>query len=167
MLTKVELRPTTGSPVEINQVDGSNNPLWPLHTFDIDANIDDPSYKKMAAAGEWESFGYPDALSIYCEGNILGIGASDAARATSYVTQRLALVDALTPPLTLQSARVQLVLRVRMDGMTEDADARVRCVNKSIPLAAMQGARSTFRFTLKGFVPVFIGVSSGDPYLLG
>ena len=167
MLTKVEIRPVTGSPLTINTEDGSGNPVYPLQNFDIETALDNPSYKKMAAAGEWESFGYPDAMTISGDGEILGIGASDALRAADYVEQRLALVEALLPPMTLVTSRIHAVLRVRMDGMTEDADARVRITSQSLPLAAMQGARGGFRFTMKSFVPVFLGVSSGDPYLLG
>lgn len=167
MLIKVEIRPISGSPLTINTTDGSNNPLYPLHNFDIETALDNPSYKKMAAAGEWESFGYPDALTVTADGDILGVGANDAARAADYVTQRLALVEALLPSMTLMTSRIHAVLRVRMDSMTEDADARVRVTSQSVPLAAMQGARSAYRFTMKGFVPVFIGVTSGNPYLLG
>ena len=167
MLTKVEIRPVTGATLLINTEDGSGNPLYPLHNFDIETALDNPSYKKMAAAGEWESFGYPDALTVSGDGDILGVGSTDALRAANYVTQRLALVEALLPPMTLMTSRIHAVLRVRMDGMTEDADVRVRITSQSVPLAAMQGARSAFRFTMKGFVPVFIGVTSGDPYLLG
>jgi hypothetical protein len=167
MLVKVEIRPVSGSAVEINTADGSGNQVYPLHQFDIETALDNPSYKKMASAGEWESFGYPDAMTVYAEGDILGIGASDSARAANYVTQRLALVEALLPPMTLQTSRIHAILRVRMEGMTEDADARVRIVSQSVPLAAMQGARSSFRFTVKSFVPVFLGVSTSNPYLLG
>lgn len=167
MLTKVEWRPISGSPIELNTVDGSNNPLYPLEVFDIETAIDNPSYKKMASSGEWESFGYPDALTVNGEGNILGIGSSDATRAANYVSQRLALVDALLPTMELQTSRIHGVLRVRMDGMTEDADARCRVTQQSVPLAAMQGARSMFRVTWKSFVPVFIGVNTSTPYLLG
>jgi len=167
MLTKVEIRPISGSALTINTEDGSGNQVYPLHEFDIETNLDDPSYKKMAAAGEWESFGYPDAMTIYGEGQILGIGGSDAARSASYVAQRLALVDALLPSMALQTSRIHAVLRVRMEGMTEDADARVRIVQQSVPLTAMQGARGAYRFTMKSFVPVFLGVSTSTPYLLG
>ena len=167
MLTKVEIRPIVGTPLEINTVDGSGNNLYPLHEFDIETALDNPSYKKMAAAGEWESFGYPDAMTIYGEGDILGIGGTDAIRAASYVTQRIALVNALLPEMGLLTSRIHAILRIRMDGMTEDADARVRVTQQSVPLAAMEGARSSFRFTMKSFVPVFIGVSSSNPYLLG
>jgi hypothetical protein len=167
MLIKVEIRPIVGSPLALNTEDGSGSPLYPLANFDIETAIDNPSYKKMAAAGEWESFGYPDAMTVSGDGQILGVGASDAARAANYVSQRLALVEALLPPMTLMTSRIHAVLRVRMDGMSEDADARVRITQQSLPLAAMQGARGAFRFTMKSFVPVFLGTSSGNPYLLG
>jgi len=166
-LTKVEIRPIVGSPLALNTEDGSGSPLYPLASFDIETNLDDPSYKKMAAAGEWESFGYPDAMTVSGDGQILGVGSTDALRAANYVAQRLALVEVLLPPMGLMTSRIHAILRVRMDGMTEDADARIRVTSQSVPLAAMQGARSSFRFTIKSFVPVFIGVTSGDPYLLG
>jgi hypothetical protein len=167
MLIKVELRPIVGSPLALNTEDGSGNPLYPLANFDIETNLDNPSYKKMAAAGEWESFGYPDAMIVAGDGQILGVGANDSARAANYVSQRLALVEAMLPPMGTMTSRIHAILRVRMDGMSEDADARVRVTQQSVPLAAMQGARSAFRFTIKSFVPVFLGVTSGDPYLLG
>jgi len=167
MLTKVELRPVTGSALEINKVDGSGNPVYPLHTFDINTNMDTREAKKLAAPGQWPTFGYPDAMTIHGEGNILGIGANDAARSSDYITQRLALVDALTPPMTVIQARIQLVLRVRMDGMTEDADASVQLNAISIPMAALYPANSEYMFTLKGFLPYFVGVTTQTVYQLG
>lgn len=169
MLTKVEIRPLTGSPVELNAVDGSGNHLFPLGEFDIISNIDDPGdAKKMAAHGQWPKFHYMDALTVNAIGRILGVGASDAARATDYITKRLALLDALLPPVaTLQTSRYHGVLRVRMDGMTEDADANVVCKSKSIPLAALFPAQSDFLIMWKSFEPYFVGVTSSTKYILG
>jgi hypothetical protein len=167
MLTKVEIRPNTGSPLEINTVDGSGNPVFPLHTFEINTNIDSKDFRKMAAPGQWPSFAYPDAMTIHAEGNIVGVGANDAARATSYITQRIALADAALPPVTLLTARIHGVLRVRMDGMTEDADAQIHCTAISIPMASMFPANSEYMLTWKGFQPFFTGVSTSTVYQLG
>lgn len=167
MLTKVEIRPNTGSPLEINTVDGSGNPLFPLHAFEINTNIDSKDFRKMAAPGQWPSFAYPDAMTIHAEGSIVGVGATDALRSTSYITQRLALTDAALPPVTLLTARIHGVLRVRMDGMTEDADAQIHVTSISIPMASLFPAHSDFMLTWKGFSPYFTGVSTSTVYQLG
>jgi hypothetical protein len=168
MLTKVEIRPNVGSPVELNTVDGSGNHLYPLHDFNIITNIDTTDKRKMAAAGQWKTFHYPDAMSIIAEGAILGVGANDTARATDYITKRLALIDAVLPPVTgVLTSRIHGVLRVRMDGMTEDADAEVVCVAPSFPMRALYPANSEFQITWKAFVPYFVGVSSSTKYQLG
>lgn len=167
-LTKVEIRPVSGSNVTLNAVDGSGNHLYPLKRFEIITNIDTHDAKKMAAPGQWPTFHYPDALTIVAEGNILGIGASDALRATDYITKRLALLDAVLPPVTLQTARHHAVLRVRFDGMTEDADCNVVCVQQSMPMAALFPANSEFMITWKGFEPYFTGVTTPtNKYQLG
>lgn len=167
MLTKVEVRPVSGSPLELNTVDGSGNHLYPLMAFDVNTNIDEHSIKKMALPGQWPAFHYPDAMTVHAEGRILGIGASDALRSANYVTQRLALVDAVLPPVTILTARYHAVLRVRMDGMTEDADAQVVVLQQLIPLAASYPAYSEFMITWKGFEPYFTGVSTSTKYQLG
>lgn len=167
MLTKVEIRPNTGSPLEINTVDGSGNPVFPLNTFEIVTGIDTHDFKKIAQPGQWPSFHYPDAMTIQAEGHIIGVGGSDALRATSYITQRLALTDAALPPVALLTARRHGYLRVRMDGMTEDADAEVVLTAISIPMAALFPANSEFQLTWKGFLPYFVGVSSSTKYQLG
>jgi len=167
MLTKVEIRPVTGSPVELNTTDGAGNHLYPLHTFEVVTNIDEHEAKKMAAPGQWPTFHYPDAMSIHAEGQLYGVGATDADRATDYITKRLALLDAVLPPVQLLTSRKHGVLRVRMDGMTEDADADVVVVQQSIPMAALFPANSAFMITWKGFLPYFTGVSSSTKYQLG
>ena len=166
-LTKVEVRPVTGSPLELNTVDGSGNHVYPLDGFDIETNIDTHDFKKMSAPGQWPAYHYPDAMSINATGKILGVGASDAARASNYFSQRLALVDAVLPPLTVLTTRYHAVLRVRFDGMTEDADAQVVVVQNSIPLAALFPAYSEFMITWKAFLPYFVGVSTSTQYQLG
>jgi hypothetical protein len=168
MLTKVEIRPIVGSAVELNTTDGSGNNLYPLHDFNITTNIDQHDAKKMAAPGQWKTFHYPDAMTIIAEGAILGVGASDAARATDYITKRLALIDAvLPPPSGVYTSRTHGVLRVRFDGMTEDADAEVVVVQPSFPMRALYPANSEFQITWKAFVPYFVGVSSSTKYQLG
>lgn len=168
MLTKVEIRPVSGSPVELNTTDISNNHLYPLSQFEIVTNIDQHEAKKMAAAGHWPTFHYPDAMTIHAEGKILGVGANDAARATSYITQRLALLDAVLPPVTALTSRIHGVLRVRFDGMSEEAETDVVVVQQSIPLAALYPAYSEFMITWKAFVPYFTGVSTpSNIYQLG
>jgi len=160
MLTKVEFIPVTGATVAFNTVDGSGNHLFPLHEFAIETNIDQgQDAKKMAAAGQWPRFHYPDAMSIHAEGQILGVGASDAARSIDYITKRLALLDGILPPVTLLTSRKHGVLRVRFDGMTEDADADVVIVQQSAPLTALFPANSEFMVTWKGFLPYFVGAS--------
>lgn len=166
-LTKVEVRPVTGSAVELNRVDGSGNHIYPLVQFDIETNIDVHDFKKMSAPGQWPSYHYPDAMTINAQGRILGVGASDAARASDYFSQRLALVDAVLPPLTVLTTRYHAVLRVRFDGMTEDADAQVVVIQNSIPLAALFPAYSEFMITWKAFLPYFVGVTTQTQYQLG
>lgn len=166
-LTKVEVRPVVGSPLELNTVDGSGNHIYPLDGFDIETNIDTHDFKKMALPGQWPSFQYPDAMTINATGKILGVGSTDSLRATNYITQRLALCDAVLPPLTVMTARYHAVLRVRMDGMTEDADAQVVVNQNSIPLAALFPAYSEFTITWKAFEPYFVGVSTATKYQLG
>ena len=167
MLTTVQFIPVSGSTVTFNTTDGSGNHLLPLHTFEIITNIDSRDAKKMAAGGQWPTFHYPDAMTIHAEGQILGVGASDAARSTSYVTQRLALLDGILPPVGLQTSRKHGVLRVRLDGMTETADADVVTVSQSVPMQALFPANSEFMVTWKGFEPYFVGTSSSTKYQLG
>lgn len=167
MLTKVEIRPVTGSAVELNTTDGSGNHLYPLSTFEIETNIDTHDAKKMALPGQWPTFHYPDAMTVHAQGRILGIGSSDSTRSADYVTKRLALLDAVLPPVAVLTARYHAVLRVRMDGMTEDADAQVVVVQQSVPLAALYPAQSEFMITWKGFEPYFVGVSTSTKYQLG
>lgn len=169
MFTKIQIRPVSGSNVDLNAVDGSGNHLYPLREFEITTNIDQPAAaKKMAEAGQWPTFHYPDAMSIVAEGEILGIGATDQLRTEDYVTKRLALIDAILPPVGLQTARRHGTLRVRMEGMTEDADVDVVCVLQSIPMSASSPARSPLLITWKAFVPYFTGVTTPtNKYQLG
>lgn len=155
MLAKVEIRPVVGSPLELNTL------TYPLKVFDIQTNIDTHEFKKFGTSGQWPSFHYPDAMSIHAEGACL------ADTSTAYVTARLALVDAVLPPVTALTSRKHAVLRVRMDGMTEDADADVVVIQQAVPMAALFPANSQFMITWKGFLPYFVGVSSSTKYQLG
>lgn len=164
MLTKFEIRPVVGSALELNTVDGSGNHLYPLRICDIQTNIDTHEFKRLAQSGEWPSFHYPGALSAHVEGNILGFGATAS---NDYVTKRLALVDAALPALGVLTSRKHAVLRIRMDGMTEDADTDVVVTAIQIPMAALFPANSEFMITWKGFNPYFTGVSSSTKYQIG
>jgi hypothetical protein len=168
MLTKVEFIPNSGSSVVLNTVDGSGNHLFPLRVFEIETHIDEgTNAKKMGLPGQWPTFSYPDAMTVHAEGKILGVGASDAARATDYITKRLALLDAILPPVVLLTVRKHGVLRVRFDGMTEDADADVVIQQQSMPMAALHPANSEFMITWKGFLPYFVGTGTSTKYQLG
>lgn len=169
-LLKVEIRPIVGSPLEINTVDGSGNNRFPLKQFDIVSNVDDPGdARKVGAHGQWPKFHYVDALTVDAVGDILGVGGDNDARAADYITQRLALLDALLPPIDVSpmTSRYHATLRVRMDGMDEDADALVVCKSKTIPIVANYPAYSEFQILWKSFEPYFVGVTSGDKYILG
>lgn len=168
MLQQVLWTPHVGSAVELNTVDGGGNHLYPLHTFDITALTDQPAPKKrMAYPGEWPTFHYAAAQIIHAEGQILGIGASDLARSQSYITQRLALLDALTPPVQLLTARTHGTLRVHYDGMAEAAQVECVCTQRSAPMQALFPANTEFMITWKAFEPYFTGVSTATKYYLG
>ena len=166
MITKFEIRPNTGSPVELNLMTGGV-PIYPLKVCDIYTNLDTKEFKRLAAAGEWPTFSYPGALTSHVEGNIIGSGATDALASADYVTKRLALLDAVLPPIGVQTARKHGVLRCRLDGMTEDADTDVIVTQIQIPMAALFPANSEFMITWKGFNPYFTGVSTQTKYQLG
>lgn len=162
MLSKVEVRPNTGSALTLNDLS------YPLHVFEIETNIDEHSFKRMAAAGEWPTYNYPGAMTIHAEGEILGTGSSDSAIASDTVSKRLALIDAILPPIGLLTARKHGVLRVKMDGMTEDADADIVVQTLSAPLNALSPGRVPFIVTWKGFNPWFTGVTNpSNKYQLG
>lgn len=162
MLTKFEVRPNTGSTLTLNDLN------YPLHVLEIETNIDTHEFKRMAAAGEWPTFHYPGAMTIHAEGEILGTGASDSAISNDTVSKRLALLDAILPPIGLLTTRKHGVIRIKMDGMTEDADADVVVVSLSAPMNAMSPGRVPFIVTWKGFNPWFTGVTTPtNKYQLG
>jgi len=160
-LTLVQIRPNTGSTLDINTLD------YPLSVFEIETNIDTHEFKRMAAAGEWPSFHYPGAMTIHCEGRILGTAATDALRSADTISKRLALLDAVLPPITLVTARKHGVLRIQMDGMTEAADTDIVVTQMSAPFNALNPANIEFLITWKGFNPWFTGVNTQTKYQLG
>jgi len=166
MITKFEIRPVSGSALELNLMT-AGIPIYPLHTCDIFTNMDTKEFKRMAAAGEWPSFSYPGALTAHIEGNIIGAGASDALASADYVAKRLALVDAVLPPIQILTSRKHAVLRIRLDGMTEDADTDVIVTQSQIPMVALFPANSEFMVTWKGFNPYFTGVTTSTKYQIG
>lgn len=155
MLTLFQIRPVTGSNLELNTL------TYPLSDLSITTNLDTHDHKKMGAPGQWPSYSYPDAMTIHVEGNVL------ADTSTAYVTARLALIDAVLPPLTIQNTRRHGTIRIQLDGMTESADCNVQVVSQSIPMAALFPANSRFMVTWKGFLPYFTGNTSSTEYQLG
>ena len=167
MLEQVLWTPHVGSAVELNTV-SSGNHRYPLHEFEIIALIDQPqAAKRMAYPGEWKKFHYPAAQTIHAEGQILGAGSSDLTRAQDYVAQRIALLDALTPPVQLLSTRTHGMLRVDMYGMSEAAEVECVCTARQVPMQALFPANSTFMIQWKAFEPYFTGVSTSTKYYLG
>lgn len=158
MLTKFEVRPNTGSPLELNDLN------YPLDVLDIEPNIDPKAFKKLAAPGEWPSFTYEGAMTIHAEGSILGSGGTPS---NDYVAKRIALIDAVAPPVGVLTSRKHGVIRIRLDGMTEDADVDVVVVQRAIPLRALYPANSEFLITWKAYLPYFVGVSTQTIYQLG
>jgi hypothetical protein len=151
MITKFEIRPNAGSPIEIN------TDSYPLSECDIFTNFDSKTFRKLAAPGEWPSFAYPGALTINVVGKILGTGVTPTE---DYWDKRLALMDATLPPIQTLTSRQHGVIRVRMDGWSEDADTPVVVMSTSLPMQALYPAISDFRISWKGFVPYFTGASS-------
>lgn len=158
MITLIEYHPNIGAPVELNDL------IYPLHDFDIQTNIDVRAFKKMAQHGEWPSFHYPGAMTITAEGDIIGSGATPTE---DYVVKRLALIGAILPPIQVLTTRRHGFLRLQLDGWTEAADADVVCTNPSVPMQALYPAISPFQIVWKGFLPYFVGVTSGDFYQVG
>jgi hypothetical protein len=164
VITKFEVIPVSGATVALNAVDGSGNHLYPLKVCDINTNIDVHEFKRMAQSGQWPSFHYPDAMSVHVEGNILGFGVTPS---NDYITKRLALIDAVLPPIGTLTSRKHGVLRVRLDGMTEDADTDIVVTAIQVPMASLFPANSEFMITWKAFNPYFTGVGSLTKYQFG
>lgn len=165
MITLIQYIPNTGSLVELNAPDGSGNHIYPLSAFEMESAISTREFKKMTAQGEWPAFHYLGAMTIHAEGRILGSGATPS---NDYVTKRIALIDAILPPTTSPlTARKHGVLRLRLDGMSENADADVVVTSFQAPLAALFPANSEFMVTWKAFLPWFVGVGTSTKYQLG
>lgn len=161
-LTTVQIRPVTGSNLDINTVDGSGNHLYPLHSFEPEPEIDATAFKKMQASGVWPAFNYPGAMTITMDGEVLGLGASDSARSIDAMTKREALTDACLPALDVTlTSRKHGTLRVRYDHWSQDGDVDFHCVLVRIPLAALSPARMQYFINLQCFNPYFTGVSNG------
>jgi len=158
MITLLQYIPNVGSLVELNDLN------YPLHEFDIETTIDPREFKKMSESGEWPTFTYPGAMTVHAEGDIVGYGGTPT---NDYVTKRIALLDAVLPPIGVLTARHHGTLRLRLDGMSENADALVVCSQQSIPMKALHPAISEFSITWKAFLPYFTGVSSQTKYQLG
>lgn len=158
MLTLFEYRPNIGSPITLNDLN------YPMHVCEIETALDVKDAKKMAAHGEWPTYAYPGAMTIHCEGDIVGMGGTPS---TDYVTKRLALIDAILPPIQVLTTRKHGVLRIQMDGMTETADADVILASQSVPMRALHPAISEFLITWKAFLPYFTGTSTTTKYQLG
>lgn len=161
MIEFLELRPNTGSPLELNTLS------YPCQVFDPNGDFEDKKFKKMQQPGEHPTFVYPPALYIAIEGDIVGTGATPTA---DFNTKRFALINASGPPITatgVLTARKHGVLRIRLDGMTENADADFLCVSRSVPLSTEFWSVNEFRLSLKISQGYFVGVTSAATYLLG
>lgn len=166
-LTSVQIRPVTGSNVDINTVDGSGNHLYPLSSFEPEVDLPEVVYKKMQQTGVWPTFSYPGAATIIAIGHVLGLGASDSARSIDAMTKRAALTDACLPPLdpaTTYTSRKHGTLRVQYDHWTETADVEFHCVLVKIPLAALNPANMEFTINFKCFTPYFVGTGTQTIY---
>jgi len=164
-LTTVQIRPVTGSNLSINTVDGSGNHLYPLHNFEPEQDLSDATLKKLQDVGEWPTFAYPGAMTIIADGEILGLGANDAAQSVDAMTKREVLIDAclpvLTVPGTTYTSRKHGTLRVRYDHWTQDGDVDFHCVLCRIPLKALSPGRFQYFINFKCFLPFYIGVTNG------
>lgn len=160
MITKIELRPVTGSALEINTA------VYPVHGWEPEIDLPTNEIKKMQRTGLWPTFAYPGAMKIPLEGAILGNGATDALRASDVMAKRRALNDACLPPLDQPlTTRKHGVLRVRYEDMTEDADADFHCIMFRAPLKGPQGANIPFFINFLCFTPYFVGVGTQAIYL--
>jgi hypothetical protein len=155
MITSLVYIPTTGSTVTLNDLN------YPVEVFEVESQIDVREYKKMAQPGEWPVWAYPGAMTIHCEGKIVGTGSTD------YVTKRMALLDAILPPIATLTSRIHGKVRIQMDGWSETADADVIVTQQSVPMKANYPAISDFMVTWKAFLPYFVGTSSSTKYQLG
>lgn len=158
MITSLVYIPASGSSVTLNDLN------YPIHEFDVETLLDPRDAKKMGQPGQWPTFSYPGAMIIHAEGRILGSGVTPS---NDYVTKRLALLDAILPPIGTLTSRIHGTLRIQMDGWTETADADVQVTQQSVPMRANYPAISEFMITWKSFLPYFEGNSTATKYQLG
>lgn len=138
-----------------------NSANYPIKDFDPDTEFSDPSISKMQLAGEWASFGYPGAMRIPIEGDILGSSPSN------FWANRQAFLVALTPPNAELTARRHGTLTIDDDDMAEPAWAYCRVINRMAKLENLSPERCPYLVTFKAFVPYFTGLSSGLDVLIG
>lgn len=158
MIDLIQYIPNVGSTVTLNDLN------YPLHVCEIETTLDPREFKKMSESGEWPTFTYPGAMTIHVEGDIVGYGGTPSV---DYVTKRLAILDAVLPPIGVLQARHHGTLRMKLEGMSENADALVVCSQQSIPMKSLYPSISEFSVTWKAFLPYFTGVSSQTKYQLG
>lgn len=151
MLTLFEYYPNIGAKVTLNDLN------YPMHVCEIETAIDVKDAKKMAAHGEWPTYAYPGAMSIHCEGDIVGNGGTPS---NDYVAKRIALLDAILPPIQTLTTRKHGFVRIQMDGMTEYADADVILAQQAVPMRSLYPAISEYMITWKAFLPYFTGPST-------
>ena len=158
MITLFQYIPNVGSLVELNDLN------YPLHVCEIETTLDPREFKKMSESGEWPTYTYPGAMTIHAEGDIVGYGGTPS---NDYVAKRMALLDAVLPPIGVLQARHHGTVRIRLDGMTENADALVVITQQSIPMKSLYPSISEFSITWKAFLPYFTGVSTQTKSQLG
>jgi hypothetical protein len=165
-LVSVQIRPVSGSNLDINTTDGSGNHLFPLHEFEPEIDLPDVEFKRMQATGVWPVFAYPGAMTIIATGEVLGIGGSDSARSSDAMTKRASLMDACLPPVdSVLTARKHGTLRVQYDHWAETADADFQCILCKIPIKAQSPARMQYFINFKCFTPYFVGTGTQTKYL--
>jgi hypothetical protein len=162
-LTSVQIRPVSGSNLDINTTDGSGNHLYPLHEFEPEIDLDDTTLKKMQDAGVWAAFSYPGAMTIIASGEILGLGANDSAQSIDAMTKRDALINACLPPIdpvnpVTYTARKHGTLRVRYDHWSQAGDVDFHCILVRAPLKALSPGRCPYFINFRCFNPCFIGL---------
>ena len=155
MALTVTWQPNVGPPIVFNSVN------YPIHDFDPDTEFSDPSLSKMQLAGEWPSFGYPGAMRIPIEGDILGANGAD------FWANRQAFLVACTPPNAELTARRHGTLTIADTDMAEPAWGYCRIIHRMAKLESLSPERCPYLVTFKAFVPYFTGLSSGLDVLIG
>lgn len=160
---KIEIRPITGSPLEIND---NNIPVFNLETDP--QYSDDEMPEKAFLSGVWPNFSMARGMPLTMEGAIFGYGATDALMAADTATKvqtfktALHRVHDVTPP----TSRVHGTLRVKATGWTEDADAPYHVVSLRAPYQAGQPNIVEWFLGLFMFNIYFVGVSTSTKYFV-